>query len=1181
MSVRFVIGRAGAGKTDHCLSAIRGRLIESPLDGPRLLFIVPEQAALQAERSLIDDPKLGGAHRAEVMGFRRLAQRITAGAVAAGPTALSPNGRAMTLRYVLGRLGDRLQYYRRVDRLGGFVNRLAHTIGEFFDEAVEPDDLSAAVARCGDDPLRSRKLVDLHLIYAAYLEHLGDSRLDPSQHLAVARRHVRTTPWLRGAEIWVDGFAGFTRQEALLLAELAGVAACIEVTAMADPRAVATALRSTRPLPRDAADLFAKTVRTCLNLRDEFLRAGAELLVPLLLQPARSPRFAGSPQLARLEADFLTGTVITAAAGPVEPVAVELVALPDRRVEVDYAVSRVCEWVQRSDRPLRYRDIALIVRDLEPYHDLLGVALSDRNIPFFIDRRRPTAHHPLVELLRGLAVAAAESLSVESVRVLLKTGLLGIDEESADELENFILAHGIAGYDVWTGGDWEPTPEEARVGFRDKPLPDPSPAERRQAERVNVTRRALLDRLSAWLEFARSARSAIGREWARQLAQAMQRLNVAGRLESWAAAAEDDGDLDAAEEHRQVWRDTVGFIDDLADALGDQELTIAELASVLEAGLSQFTLGLAPPMLDQVLVGAIERSRHPEIKAVVILGSNDTAFPHTGSEDSILNDDDRDFLAAGGLRVGTPQRQRILEERLLTYVAVTRASEAVVLTYPLADEQGRELRVSPFADDLRAACPHLAERAVVDPLVTRQTWPLLSSSDLAAALAMEFRHRPTDPGPDGDVRRGWNDIYEAARADEQLRGCVGHALSSLTYTNRARLSPDLVRRMVTGPLNVSVSQLERFAACPFQHFADYSLKLRERRLAEVQAVDLGKVHHAILEDFIDRLVEGNEPLGRLDEQAALGRLAESADRVTLRPPMQGAYSLAREAYLLRRGREDLARVVQAQRRVEALGRFRSRGTEVPFGMPDEPARKPGLPALEIDTPAGRRVRLRGYIDRVDLAELGDELLGAVVDYKRTPDKRLELAKVYHGLSLQLLGYLLVLAEHGTTLGGRPIRPVGAFYVSLVPKYTLLEHPNEYDEEQDSPARTHGPRGLLDFGRLEALDAGCAKGRSLGYSVAVRLDGGISNLDRSDAAHPEAFAALLERARYQLGCLADGVLDGDVSVAPYRLRGFSPCAWCRYRSVCRFEFGQGQVRLLDDLTRTQVFDRLGGAGERGD
>ena len=74
--------------------------------------------------------------------------------------------------------------------------------------------------------------------------------------------------------------------------------------------------------------------------------------------------------------------------------------------------------------------------------------------------------------------------------------------------------------------------------------------------------------------------------------------------------------------------------------------------------------------------------------------------------------------------------------------------------------------------------------------------------------------------------------------------------------------------------------------------------------------------------------------------------------------------------------------------------------------------------------------------------------------------------------------------------------------------------------------------------------------------------------------------LLNRVITKLGSLADGILDGDVTVAPYRLRKFSPCNWCSFRSVCRFEFGQDQVRSFPDLKRQEVFAELSGSGRAG-
>jgi ATP-dependent helicase/nuclease subunit B len=227
---------------------------------------------------------------------------------------------------------------------------------------------------------------------------------------------------------------------------------------------------------------------------------------------------------------------------------------------------------------------------------------------------------------------------------------------------------------------------------------------------------------------------------------------------------------------------------------------------------------------------------------------------------------------------------------------------------------------------------------------------------------------------------------------------------------------------------------------------------------------------------------------------------------------------------------------------------------------------------------GREVLLRGYIDRVDLAELTDAALGIVIDYKRTRNKSLDLSRVYHGVSLQLLGYLLVLAEHGQTLAGRPVEPVGAFYLSLVDTYESVSHPREVEDGSRIGTRRLMPRGLLNADRFDALDGHyTGRGRSEYYNLSRGTkDGALNYIDTSDAADGEIFGALLDHTRVRMGELADGIVDGDVSVNPYRLKGFSPCSWCSFNAVCRFEFGVNLPRYLSSLSRSTVFDRVTGA-----
>jgi len=1198
MALRFIIGRAGSGKTHYCLEAIRRRLAADSLDGPRLIFLVPEQASQQMERAILlprgaesSQGPIAAAHRAEVFSFQRLADRVLESTAAPLRTTLSEAARVMVLRHLLARDAPKMEYYRRIGRLSGFFERLSATIAELIQEGVSPADLAVpsdgttvpAAAGRGADPARSAKMHDLALIYAAYLEFLGADRLDPSQHLELARECLPRCAWLRGAELWVDGFASLSGQEAMTLTTLARLCAHVEIAVLLDPS------QAVGPPARTASGrLFNRPFRTYQDLRRMLQEAGIAEGRPLVLSPESAPRFAKTKVLADLERGLFssggnarerggnTADSCGAAVGRRGSVGgVSLVELPSPRVEVEYAVSRICAWTRSNPPTYRYRDIAVIARNLDSYHDLIAEALDSRGIPYFIDRRRPIAHHPLVELLRCGVLLVTESMSLESVRLLLKTGLTRLSNEQCDELENYLLAHGISGEESWLGADWS----FRRLATLDQKEEKQSSYERASIGRINESRRCIVGHLSDWLQFANDAAGHSGSEWADGIRGWLVRMAVAGSLRRWAENAEEAGDLNLAEEHRQVWSDVNEFLGDLAAAFGDQRLTIGELAEVLEAGLGGLTLGLVPPTVDQVLVGSIERSRHPEIKAAIVLGFNEGVFPAPAVEDTILNDDDREALGEAKVRIGLPARRRAADESMLAYIALTRASDELLVTYSRADDDGGALRPSQFVGALRAAVPGLAVTHVADPTRDRSMWDVQTMSDVRRRLAMEFRSRlPRDCDASEDRAR-WNELYTLVRLELGEDAVTRAGLASLGDRKDEALSAATVERLFAGKLRTSVSQLESYAACPFKYFSEHVLRLRQRAEAAIAAVDVGKVHHAILEDFAKGLMSRRGGLGRSTEGEVLDGLRTSCENVASRLPPSGELSDARNAHLLRRSAGRLVRVMQAQRRANQADRMRPAAAELAFGMDD----RGGLPALTLSTPNGRSVVLRGVIDRVDVAEAADELLGVVVDYKDSRDKRLDMSRVYHGLSLQLPAYLLVLEERGETAAGRqirPIRPAGALYVSLAPQYHQVEHPSRADTRVAQRAGTFKARGLLHADRLGDLGIEAEAGDwSPHYAVYRKGDGSFGYPDQSDVAEGAAFEAALRGTRWRLGELADGVLDGSVAVQPYRLGKFSPCSWCAMALVCRFEMGLCKVRFLESLKRSEVFRRLEGLEER--
>ena len=58
--------------------------------------------------------------------------------------------------------------------------------------------------------------------------------------------------------------------------------------------------------------------------------------------------------------------------------------------------------------------------------------------------------------------------------------------------------------------------------------------------------------------------------------------------------------------------------------------------------MANLTVGVVPPVLDEVLIGAIDRARNPDLKFALVLGVNETIFPAPPAVQTILTDADRE-----------------------------------------------------------------------------------------------------------------------------------------------------------------------------------------------------------------------------------------------------------------------------------------------------------------------------------------------------------------------------------------------------------------------------------------------------------------------------------------------------------------------------------------------------------
>jgi ATP-dependent helicase/nuclease subunit B len=574
--------------------------------------------------------------------------------------------------------------------------------------------------------------------------------------------------------------------------------------------------------------------------------------------------------------------------------------------------------------------------------------------------------------------------------------------------------------------------------------------------------------------------------------------------------------------------------------------------------LERFDLAITPPTVDEILVGAIDRTRTPPLKAIILIGWHDGGFPRRPSSPAVISDSDRERMSIGG-----DSERLLLDERLLAYFAVTRSTQHLCISRPAADDAGKILAASPFWSRMENLFPDAA-RTVIQRDCEEDC--IGTPRELATAL-MRWAG---DPAVTIDPTSPWPALYQwfaACPTDGSLPDRLrSQAWPALRYCNEAALSPAIISRLFVSPLAARITRIESFAACPFQHFAAHSLGLRGRAQSDVTALDLSRVYHSVLQNVVNEMVRAKRDWSDASPRtSALIHTQTAAVGKSLRDEIM--LSTSRNQYLLQRVEKTLEQVMAAQEAAIRRGQFRPAKVDLHFG---DGAR---WPALSVPTPGGKRVDISGSIDRIDIVKTPDGDRVSVLDYRLRVDP-LALDRVYHGLSLQLLTYLLVLQSTGQELVGRPLTPAAAFYVRLLRQLEDIRHPSDALSPDDPKFDLQvKPRGVFDSNFVRALDSDLVTGPSDVVQVHVNRDGAIGKRNYSDAAGPDEFAALLRLVRQRIGETVDRLLSGDIRVLPVRIRQESPCARCDFCSVCRFDPAVNRYRVLESLNREEVLSRV--------
>jgi len=1163
MAVQFILGRSGTGKTGYCIKAIVDALLapernyrglEQGSEQP-LILLVPEQATYQAERAILADERINGYNKLMVLSFDRL-QFWVSGKNTARP-ALSQLGRQMIIHKILRDNKSKLKIFDSSATRLGLSRQIAQTVAELHRYAKTPEDIDQLLSELqkdkqvprpswpwyhgleARDTLAALKFADIGLIFKEYLSLIEGNFLDPDLQLTRACGEVAKTDFVKDAKLWVDGFAGFTAGELAILTEMLRTVKDAQIALCLDPTEID--LINPDAQNTDPTGLFNPTQSTYTQLIDNIKKCKLHLAKPIILN--KPIRFSSSPQLAHIEQNIFKTPAAKISAGN----NIHIVSAQNRRSEVQFIARRILQLVREKD--YRYRDIAVIASDINSYEHYIRAYFDDYNIPFFIDKRKPLNQHPVVQLINSALQVVTGGFSHHDIFTCLKTDLVPVERRDVDLLENYCLAYGIGSNDWQSDDQWryaadnEQEFDEEQINhirqkaisailkLRNSLCPPDNPSKKITAEQFTGIIRSFLDD-----------------------------SQVNHTLGKWIEEANENGNYTAVDEHRQFCEKLMNIFEELVEVFNTQEMTCQDYIAIISSAFSQLTMAFIPPKLDEVLVGSIERSRHPDLKAAFLIGATQREFPAPVTFDTILSENDRSAVESAGFQLSPSVNSALAERQYLAYIAFTRPSELLYVTYPIMDEKGSANVHSQFIDNLLSLFDNLDEETI-----QAETEHIYNKNELTEFLC---RRLGKDVLPTKSSDRGkTGELLCEISSDEEL-GELGEIVSTaINYDNRAHLDNALIRELFSKQIRSSATRLSTFADCPYKYYARYVLELKERKEFKFEPLDLGNFYHRILDLLFKQIHSEKKSIETIEDKELIELLRGKITYLIQTNSFISNFSRHSEhnAYIIRSAQEHLEEFVPALAQMVRAGDFRPAMSEVGFGQIKDSSETIGEYEFEISK--DHKLSLDGKIDRIDIANIEDKQLAIVFDYKRK-ETLFSWSKLYYGLDMQLPIYLLAVTN---AKDSKVKEAVGAFYIPVeVPaKQAALDKLSEKTNIFGYKAK-----GIFNGNFAQHLDKYASKDSKF-YNFYVTKNGQpYGSYENKGALKPADYEQVLKFTNKKIIQLAQEILSGKIEVNPYRLNQKSPCSYCKYKSVCRFDWQINDYNPLESLNKSLALEKMG-------
>lgn len=1087
--LNFILGRAGTGKSAFLHKTLREKLSQNK----KIIFIVPEQSSFRTERNMLQMLGNKDFNKIEVLSFSRLYDFVSKKLNLPAAVPDTETMQLILINAAIENVKDSLKLYLKNSCSAETAALMLKILKEFKSHKINFDILDKIQNLTSKDILK-QKIEEIKLIINSY-EDLSQKKFENSiDNLNHLEELIRNYNVFVGYEIFIDEFSSFTPQQICILEYIIKQSENIHLALCADKMPTKTDFSEN--------NLFSSIYKTIFKVCEIAKNHGIAIANPTIMQ--NSSKFKNMA-LAMLEKNLFS---YSKNQYNTQPQNIALYSATNKLDECEFVAKTIKKFIMEEN--YRYRDFAVLSRNLENYSNALKYVFGEYQIPYFINNPSKIYSKSTALTIFAALDSITSNYDAENVLRFIKSGLTDLSTEEISDIENYVLLWNIHGKD-WLN-EFTMHPEGFSKTFKEE--------DTLKLSTLNELRKKIIIPLQT---LKQKTKNAAGEEISKAIYEMLLEINAPENLKKICSNLINKNKLAEAQQESKIWDTVMKMLGDIAGVFKNIKITPKKYSDILFSAVNSFNLSIIPQSVDTVTIDYSNLARLSSPKIVFILGAVSGEFPKDPQSSEIFTDSEINHISSLGIEITNDNKNFLIEEKFLTYIALSNPADKLFVSWPNFGTEKEDNLPSEIISEIKEIFPKVK---ILNQFRNKEFEDIWSEK---AAFKFCAKNWKVNSGLCAALKN-----YFQSNENYKLK-C--ESINNMTSKKIEFENAENAKNLFSKNITLSASQIEKYYDCAFEYFCKYVLNAKPRKRAEFGNLEYGNVMHYVLEKLLKKYPDKKLTLTKSEE------IKKSISEITnnyVDNKLGGIKNKnAKFLYLVNRLKKTV--YFLANHFIEEFKQSSFIVSDLELEISSNGKIKPLCFTLSDKT----NVKVEGKIDRVDVMKTKTENYVRVIDYK-TSNKSFKLSDLLSGMNMQMLIYLITL-QKSEYKKYENIIPAGALYFTAQKPTVSAKSQNENAKTQKAIQDKLKMNGLIlnDLTAIEGMEQNAE-----GKFIPAKIKKGM--VDSKSIASIEEFKIIEKHIERLIVNMATSLKSGKIQPNPKTCGQTTSCDRCDYFSVCKYD-----------------------------